>query len=196
MATAVGAIWKRKHLRGTFTFTIGDSVNKRLDILHISLSHVCFSCFTLDFFRRQRSTLTALPVSSANEEVGLGRTSNDNPPPFNPNFNLTTGFPEVINHVESQPFIVPDYLSDGESDDSTGPSPSNRLLPPQETVESNANPGIYQGVEIDLSEFRRNESSISIEGSPGAQFSPINIDSDNEDEDNNVSFAIVVTKTN
>jgi hypothetical protein len=146
---------------------------------HIFISRVCFSCFTLDFFRRQKST-----------------NSNDNPPPFNPNFNQTTGFPEAINHVVGSS-TAPDYLSDGESDDSTGPSsPSNRLLPLGETVNiSNANPGIYQGVEIDLSEFRRSESSISIEGSPGAQFSSISIDSDNEDEDN-VSFAIVVTKTN
>ncbi|EFX74676.1 hypothetical protein DAPPUDRAFT_108605 [Daphnia pulex] len=146
VAAAVGAIWKRKHLR--------------------------------DFFRRQKST------------------NNDNPPPFNPNFNQTPGFPEAINHVVGSS-TAPDYSSDGESDDSTGPSSaSNRLLHPGETVNiSNANPGIYQGVEIDLSEFRRSESSISIEGSPGAQFSSISIDSYNEDE-GNVSFAIVVTKTN
>lgn len=174
VAAAGGAIWKRKHLRGTFT--IGVSVyNKKLDILHISLSWVyMFSCFTLDFFRRQKST------------------SNDNPPPFNPNFNQTTGgFPEAINHAGSS--TSPDYLSDEESDDSIGPSsPSNRLLPLGETVNSsNANPGIYQGVEIDLSEFRRSESSISIEGSPGAQFSSISIDSYNEDE-GNVGFSVVV----
>ncbi len=173
VAAAGGAIWKRKHLRGTFTVIGVLSIIK--DFAYCIYLYPEYVFLVLDFFRRQKST-----------------SSNDNPPPFNPNFNQTTGFPEAINHVVGSS-TAPDYLSDGESDDSTGPSsPSNRLLPLGETVNiSNANPGIYQGVEIDLSEFRRSESSISIEGSPGAQFSSISIDSCNEDE-GNVGFSVVV----
>jgi hypothetical protein len=147
------------------------------------LCFVSFSGFTSDI---KKSTSTDPPFRGINEEVELVQYSDDNPP-SNPYF----GNSETTNHVGAQPINVHDYVSEGESDDSTDAPPSNRLLPPHETVNNNANLGIYQDVEIDLSKFRRSESFTSIEASSGAQFSSVSIDSDDNDEDS-VGFSIVI----